>query len=139
MLRWSDLPLSPDETTLRRFAGLCLLAFGGLAGYEYLIRGRVAVAAVLAVLAATIGPIGLIRPRMVRPVFVGWIIAAFPIGFVFSTVLLALFYYGLMTPLGLILRLSGRDPLRLRRRTESSTYWTPKPAVTDVRRYLRES
>ena len=32
-MRFSDIPLSPDAKTLRQFAGLSLLIFGGLAAY----------------------------------------------------------------------------------------------------------
>jgi hypothetical protein len=37
---------------------------------------------------------------------------------------LALLFFVVVTPLGLILRLLGKDPLRLRRPTGAESYWT---------------
>jgi hypothetical protein len=39
-------------------------------------------------------------------------------------VMLALFFFLVITPLGLILRVLGKDPLRLRRPANVATYWS---------------
>jgi hypothetical protein len=123
---------------LRQFAGLWLAFFGGLAAWQGLMRGRTGVALALAALAAVIGGIGLARPALIRPIFVGWMVLAFPIGWTVSLLMLGLVYYGLFLPIGLIFRLAGRDALRLRPRPGVATYWTPRPAPADVRRYFRQ-
>jgi hypothetical protein len=51
---------------------------------------------------------------------------------------LGLLYYGIFTPLALVFRLKGRDPLMRFRRPETQSYWIPKPAITDLRRYYRQ-
>jgi hypothetical protein len=137
-MQWSDIPRSPNLKTLRQFAGIWVVFFAGTAAYQYFAKDRAAVAIVLAVLAFTIGPLGLVRPQAVKPIFVGWMILAFPIGWTVSTIMLAVLYYGIFTPLGLFFRVSGRDLLGLNRRPDKASYWTPKPIVTDMRRYLRE-
>src|SRR5436190_1750540 len=73
-MRWSDLPLKPDDRTLRQFAGLWVLFFGGMACWQALFRGNATPAAVLGVLAVSIGPLGLVQPRMIRPIFVTWMV-----------------------------------------------------------------
>ena len=40
-----------------------------------------------------------------------------------GTILLSVFFIGMMTPLGLVLRLTGKDLLKLQRDTNVSTYW----------------
>ena len=137
-MRWSDIPFSPPPRMLRQFAGLWLVFFGGFAAWEGFARGRAGVAAVLGVLAIVVGVAGLIDPRLIRPIFVGWMVLAFPIGWTVSLLMLGLIYYGLFLPLGLFFRLTGRDALAIRHRPDASTYWTPKPAPTDVRRYFRQ-
>lgn len=137
-MRWSDIPFSPPPRTLRQFAGLWLLVFGGIAAWQGLVRGRPAVAAVVGTLAVAVGVAGLISPRLVRPVFVGWMVLAFPIGWTVSLLLLGLVYFGIVFPIGLAFRLVGRDALGLRPRPDLSTYWTPRPAPADVRRYFRQ-
>jgi hypothetical protein len=61
-----------------------------------------------------------------------------PVGWVVSRVLLIGVYFGLITPLALVLRLLGRDALRCRLDPEATTYWEPRPAAPDRRRYLRQ-
>jgi hypothetical protein len=123
---------------LRQFAGLWLAFFGGLAAWQGIARGRIGLAAGLAVLALVVGGLGLVRPALIRPIFVGWMVLAFPIGWAVSLVLLGLVYYGLFLPIGLVFRLAGRDALQLRPRTDAATYWTPHAAPADVRRYFRQ-
>ncbi|HWE39014.1 MAG TPA: SxtJ family membrane protein [Isosphaeraceae bacterium] len=137
-MRWSDIPFSPQPRMLRQFAGLWLAFFGGMAAWQGLMRGRVGVAVALAILAVVIGGLGLVRPRLIRPIFVGWMVLAFPIGWMVSLVLLGLVYYGLFLPIGLVFRLVGRDALQLRPRPDATTYWTSRPEVADVRRYFRQ-
>lgn len=137
-MRWSDIPFSPSPRMLRQFAALWLVFFGGMAAWQGMMRGRVEAAAALAVVAVAVGGLGLVRPALVRPIFVGWMVLAFPIGWAVSLVLLGLIYYGLFTPIALAFRLAGRDALRLRPRPKADTYWTPRPAVADIRRYFRQ-
>jgi hypothetical protein len=137
-MRWSDIPRSPSTTMLRQFAGLWLIFFGSIAAWQWLARGRIGIAAMLATLAIGVGVLGLARPQAVRPIFVGWMILAFPIGWTVSLILLGLVYYGLFLPLGLVFRLMGRDALLLRPRPGLTTYWTPRSAPADIRRYFRQ-
>jgi hypothetical protein len=120
---------------LRQFAGLWLAFFGGLAAWQFW-SGNPERGSVLAVLALTVGPFGLMRPTAVRPIFVGWMIAAFPIGWTMSLLMLGIVYYGLVTPLGLFMRLR-RDPLERARPAGCTSYWTPKTTPADARSYFR--
>ena len=137
-MRWTDIPRDPSRATLRQFAGLWMIFFGGLALWEFLARGRPELAALLALLAATIGPLGLARPEWVRWIFVGWMVLAFPIGWTVSHLMLAVMFFGLFAPIGLVFRLLGRDPLHRTRRPELDSYWTPKPASADLRGYFKQ-
>ena len=137
-MRWSDIPFSPSPRMLREFAAIWLVFFGGMAAWQGLVRGRTGVALALAALAVVVGGIGLARPGFVRPIFVGWMVLAFPIGWTVSLLLLGLVYYGLFLPIGLVFRLTGRDALQVRPRPGAATYWTPHAAPADVRRYFRQ-
>jgi Saxitoxin biosynthesis operon protein SxtJ len=137
-MNWSDLPRDPSPRLLRQFAALCLVFFGGAAVWQGAVRGRVELAAVLAALAVTIGPLGLVKPRAVRPIFVGWVVLVFPLNWLVSHLFLGLIYYGLFTPTGLLFRLMGRDVLLRQRPSDRPTYWSPKPQPDDVRRYFSQ-
>jgi hypothetical protein len=137
-MQWSDIQFRPPGKMLRQFAGLWLVCFGGLAAWEGFARGHSTLAAGLAGLALVVGTLGLIWPQFVRPIYVAWMVLAFPIGWTVSQLILALMFYGLFTPIGLVFRLIGRDPLHRARRRGLETYWTPKPTPADLRRYFQQ-
>jgi hypothetical protein len=137
-MQWSDLPLNPDRKTLRQFAGIWLVFFGGLALLQAFGRGRTSLAIAIGAVALVVGVAGLVRPAWVRMIFVGWMVLAFPIGWTISQVMLLVMYYGLFTPIALIFRLAGRDPLQRARRPGVESYWTPKPAPADVTSYFNQ-
>lgn len=82
--------------------------------------------------------VGMITPQVLRLPFVTWMLAAFPIGWVMSHVLLGIVYYGVVTPIGLALRLRGRDSLHLKPRADETTYWIIRPKASDPSRYFRQ-
>ncbi|MEX0641314.1 MAG: SxtJ family membrane protein [Pirellulales bacterium] len=131
-----DLKITPR--LLRQFAGLWLAIFLALAAWEYLGRDHTTSAAVFAVLALAFGPAGLIKPQWIRPLFALLMAIATPIGWLVSTIVLSVLFYGIFTPLALVFRLMGRDALVRRAPPRGATYWTPKPIVDDPRRYFRQ-
>jgi hypothetical protein len=102
------------------------------------VRGHVTVGIVLAVLALTVGPLGLIKPQAIRSVFVCCMIVTFPLGWLISRVILACLFYGIFAPVGLVFKLIGRDALARRPRPDQSTYWESKPMATELASYLRQ-
>jgi hypothetical protein len=62
-----------------------------------------------------------------RPVYTGWMIVAFPIGWTVSKIALGLMFFLVFLPVGLVFRMTGRDVLHLKRRAGGS-YWLAKPA-----------
>jgi hypothetical protein len=136
-MQWSDIQFRPSARTLRQFAGLWLAFFGGLAAWQIFFRHEERLAEIFALLALAVGLPGLAWPRLIRPVYVGWMVLAFPIGWTVSQVMLALLYYGLFTPIGLLFRLVGRDPLHLRR-PATATYWSAKAIPEDPRCYFKQ-
>lgn len=138
-MRRSDLSSHPDRTTLRRFSGLWLAVFGGMAAWQGLARGYHRLGLALAVAAAVVGPLGLVAPGAVRPFYRGWRALTFPIGWATSRLILAAVYYGVITPVGLAFRAIGRDPLARRFEPGRPSYWTPRPVSDDLRRYFRPS
>jgi len=80
-----------------------------------------AVLAVLALVAAS----ALLQPRWYR----GWYRLSLRLGFYSSQFIgrcvLILFFIFILTPLGFILRLAGKDPLQLKRPRDMATCWHP--------------
>jgi hypothetical protein len=133
----TTLDLHPTDRMLRQFAGAWLLVFGGLAANQWLMRGHARTAIALVGIALVTGVAGLLRPRLVRWLFVAATVLAFPIGWVVSQVMLVVLFIGVVTPVALLFKVQGRDRLA-RKRSAQSSYWKPKTAMEDVRRYLRQ-
>lgn len=136
-MQWSDVIKPPPPKLLRQFAGLWLVFFGGLAAWRYWHGQTGGITIAIAVAAVVVGVAGLIVPAVVRPVFSGWMVLAFPIGWTLSKVALALVFYAVFTPVGVLFRMTGRDALRLHR-AKRDTYWMPKPAARSGEDYLRQ-
>jgi hypothetical protein len=137
-MRWSDLPINPSHRTLRQFAGLWILVFGGWTVWYWLNGGAAWQVALLAAVVVTVGTIGLVAPPAIRAIFVGWMVLVFPIGWVVSRVLLLGLFVLVMTPVGLVLRLFGRDALNLRRRTGVQSYWKRMSTPSAPGAYFRQ-
>jgi ABC-type uncharacterized transport system permease subunit len=77
-------------------------------------------------------------PSVRRAMFVGWMYAAYPVGFVISHLLLGLVYFGVITPIGLLMRAVGHDPMARRFDRSAPTYWVARERVDDVKRYFQQ-
>jgi hypothetical protein len=137
-MQWSDLPLKPSRHMLRQFAALWLVFFGAVALWQGVSKDRLTVGIALGAIAIIGGGCGLVRPNSIRWLFVGWMIAAFPIGWVISQVVLAVCFYVILTPVGLVFRLMGRDVLNLKPHRQTNSYWEAKPRVENVGNYFRQ-
>lgn len=128
----------PSKRQLLVF-GLAWLLFVGVLSASLWTRSRHTPAIVLAGLAVGVPLAGMVSPGFLRLVYLGLTYAVYPVGFVVSHVVLAVLYYLVLTPIGLVLRLGGYDPLARRFDRAAPTYWqrrtNPKPSES----YLRQS
>jgi Mg2+/citrate symporter len=110
------------KLTSERNFGLAVGAVLALVGLWPLIHGGsprlwlIAIAAVLA-LAAIVYPKVLAIPNRL------WFALGNLLGAIVSPIVAAILFYGVLTPVGLVLRISGRDALRLRAADAKRTYW----------------
>ena len=66
---------------------------------------------------------GWLRPSLVGPLNWLWLKLGLILYTVISPVVLALVFFLCITPIGFIMRLSGKDPLRLRFDAAAESYW----------------
>ena len=72
---------------------------------------------------------GVIFPKRLKQVYIAWMSLAMLLGFVVSTVLLTVFFFLVIMPIGLVARLAGKDFLGLRIHREVSSYWIRREQV----------
>jgi len=77
-------------------------------------------------------------PQLRRPVYVGMSAAGYPIGWLLSHIILLLVFLFVVTPVALLLRMLGHDPMQRRFDPLASSYWVPHRPAGDVRRYFQQ-
>ena len=75
------------------------------------------------VVAAVFGLIALVKPALLAWLNRQWMKLGILLGKVVSPIALGVLFYGVITPIGAVLRLAGKDPLRLRFDRAADTYW----------------
>lgn len=126
----------PSAKDLRVFASLWLIF---LSGFSVLAWAKASAWwSGLLIGGLVVGITGLIVPSAIRLVYLGAVYLTFPIGFVLSHLILGAVYYLLLTPIGLIMRLLGRDPLQRKFDGRRSSYWQPKDRQRSPADYFRQ-
>lgn len=128
----------PDRRQLREFAVIALFGFGLIALLVWWKTDSTRAATILAAIGAATFIVGLPFPTAVRPLYALLMGIALPIGWVLSNVLLLAIFYLAFTPLGIVFRLRGRDPLRIRKPNVDS-YWIDHAPRTDAASYYRQA
>jgi len=121
-MQWTQVTARPSTRTLRQFAALFLIVFTVTAGLRVWHGDTGTLTITIAATGVAVGLVGLLWPDAIRYVYTGWMIAAFPIGWTISRVIVTLLFYVVFAPFALVFRLLGRDALRLHRRAPT-TYW----------------
>jgi hypothetical protein len=133
-----EINWTPSHRDLRLFALVQLIVAFSAAWLIHRRYGADTLAMALCGVSSAVLITGLILPRLVRPLFRAWMLAAFPIGWVMSHVVLAIVYFGVVTPIAFALRMAGRDTLQRKPRPDAATYWIPRPTPSESNRYFRQ-
>jgi hypothetical protein len=94
---------------------------------------------VLIGLALVLLPIVAFVPIILRPVFKLWLKIAHAVGWFNTQILLSIVFILIFIPIGLIMRLLGKDPMKRKMQSEG-TYWEPYEiaGLKDKKRYERQ-
>jgi hypothetical protein len=120
--------LKTDARSLRKF-GLVVGGVFAALGLWFWLRHKPAFPYFLAPGALLIAA-GALMPRGLKRVYLAWMALAVLLGFIVSNVLLTLFFFLVITPVGLLARLCGKDFLALKRDPQSATYWIRREPAT---------
>lgn len=133
----------PNKQELRRFGLTMLVGFGliGLAfmfwPWEWPISQNRNAAIGCWIFAGVACGLGLTGTRLALGVYMPWMSVALVMGHIIGRLLIAAFYYMAITPMGLVMRLTGRDRLRLKKR-DCTSYWVDKKPRGDNSSYERQ-
>jgi hypothetical protein len=77
-------------------------------------------------------------PSARRWVYLGWMYVTFPVAWTVSHAILALMYFVVASPVALLLRALGRDPMERKLDKAAKSYWVTREANVDTKRYFRQ-
>ncbi len=110
---------------MRKF-GLVVGGVFAALGLLFLARGKPFYPWVLGPGVGLMG-LGAVWPAGLKFIYLGWMALALALGFVVSNVILGLFFFLVITPIGLVARMFGKDFLRLKLDRNAPTYWMARP------------
>jgi hypothetical protein len=150
-MTFRDINFHPSDRDLRVFAALWLAGFG-LLGLLTAWRGGALSSGVamgwhapwttpivIWSVAAIGSALGAIWPAGLRPIYVGWMVAVFPIGWTVSQLLLIIIFFVIFTAVAVVFRLIGRDALHRTFDRSAESYWIRRPMAPGVEQYFRQS
>ena len=118
------IKLDTGTASLRRFALTMSFAFSLAA--LILWRKQVQWFWLCALVSAVFLFMGAVAPNSLRYVYLAWMRFSMLLGGITSRVMLFILFFLVVTPLGIIVRLSRKDPLELKLDKEKNTYWHQK-------------
>lgn len=133
-----EINWSPGNKELRNFGRIALIAMLIIALLFYW-KG-LALNWVLIIFSAgvVIFIVSLISLKLTRIIYLGLTLVTLPIGLAISYVLLAVLYFLLITPVGLLFRLIGRDLMHRNFDADTKSYWYRRDPPKTLERYFRQ-
>lgn len=81
------------------------------------------------VVAAAFGSTALVSARLLRPIFRVWMTFALAMNWVMTRLVLGIVFYILVSPMGWVMRLTGKDTMGRKLHRDLSSYRIPTPPV----------
>jgi hypothetical protein len=118
--------LSEPKISSERNFGLVFAAVFALISVTPLLHGHAArvwslpIAVVFLVTAV-------LWPRVLAPLNRFWFLLGLALGKVVTPVMMSVLFFVVVTPIALLMRIAGKDPLQLKRDPSAETYWVERP------------
>jgi hypothetical protein len=127
--------LREDRAALRKFGVTMAAALAAIGAGMRFVGHHPQRALGIWIAAAAFLLAGLAAPRALAGFRRVWMGLAFVLGWFVSRVILGVIFFGVVTPIGVGMRIAGRDPLREKIDRTAPTYWMPRdPGAEDPKR-----
>jgi hypothetical protein len=129
----------PSEHELRWFGVLVLVVFAAVGGVVLWRIESLRAAQLLWGVGCAFALIYYAFRPLRRPLHASWMRLTSPLAWAVSHLVLAVIYYGIISPIAVVMRLFGRDKLERRFEPAVNSYWIARDSGDDTARYLRQS
>ena len=120
--------------TDRMFGILFSIFLGILTFISWLLSGILSVKIII--FAGCFFLIALVQPGVLLPLNRIWQWFGLKIGPIVNAVILGRFYFLIVLPIGILMKLVGSDPMHRKNKTDSASYWTPVDRKADPETYI---
>lgn len=131
-----DLKAAPSKS-MQRWFGLSLAVLLGLIALAIRSWGQLAFGGLLT-LACGLGVVYYSIKKSQVPIIRAWQYATYPIAWVVGHLLFGCVFFGIVLPIGLVMRILGYDPLRLRPSQRASNWQDRNPQAKSTDSYFRQ-
>jgi len=126
--------IKSGRSELRKF-GITIGIVLGLLGGFFLWRGKTYYSTFF-IISILFLFLGLVLPVLLKPIQKIWMVLAILMGWFMTRIILIILFYLIVTPIGLLARLFGKDFLNTKFNKNPDSYWISKKTITfDKRNY----
>ncbi len=118
------------KNELKKFGFLMAGAFVAV-GILFRLKSHLFIAAILALIGFLFAFFALVLPKALGPVRFVWMKFSLALGFVMSKVILALAFFLIVFPIGIVGRIFGKHFLDLKIDKQQKSYWQKKESVAE--------
>ena len=133
-----EIQWQPDRKFLNQFGALFIVFFGIVGSLQMFRHGRSEVAMIIWGTSSAIACIGFVFPKFMRAVYLTWMCAIFPFAWVVTQVIFGFTFYIVMTPIGVMMRRFGYDPVKRQFDANADSYWIKREPNKDTKRYFKQ-
>lgn len=118
----------PSTKELRKFGLVTMFSFGCISLLCIGFKGFGSIGFYFAIAGAILGATTAVLPKLMKWFYILWMGIAFVLGNIVSRIIMAVIFYIVCTIISLLMRLTRRDRLMLKKQ-EADTYWKKCVAI----------
>ena len=128
-----------DKSEQRKFGIVMAVAITILGAIRWAVHGFHGFPKWFLIVAAVFLVLGLVAPRVLKPVLFVWMKFALAVNWVMTRVILTLAFFLMFVPTAIIMRIAGNDPLKRAWDPNATTYWEePEEQPRELERYFNQ-
>jgi hypothetical protein len=134
-----DINWRPEKSDLRKFGLIAVVVLVTISILlRFVFKAEATLPAVLFIAGIFIFIISLISAKATRIIYLALTLTALPIGLVINVLLMGVFYFLILTPLGLAFRAFGRDVLNRKFDAKADNYWVKRQQNKTKQSYFHQ-
>ena len=133
-----EINWEPSRKEMKLFAILQIVFFAIISSIVWRTTESTTIPTWIMGVSVSVGVVGFFVYPFMRLVYLGWLLAVFPIGWTISQAVVASIFFLVITPIGLMMRVFRYDPMQRKFDPSAATYWHTRESNTNSTQYFRQ-